>query len=198
MDLPSRPSTVRCVTHLRPSPTSTAQTTSSRGPPPANPPSNYGKTWYDTDSSASTFLSPTAAGPPGWRSKRLCARKPQHTGAILTGLQHVGGLDGNGMWGAPQLGRWKWHDPYMHAALLAQNDTRIWIFSPQTFTAGDAASMLGVADQAQAINQMFYAQYRSIGGHNGHFDLPVSGDHGWSIWGSELGAMSGDIAGAIR
>ena len=119
-------------------------------------------------------------------------------GAILAGLQHFGGVDGNAMWGAPQLGRWKWHDPYMHAALLAQNDTRIWIFNPKTLTAGDPASMLGVADQAQGINQMFYAQYRSIGGHNGHFDLPVSGDHGWSTWGPELGAMSGDIAGAIR
>jgi S-formylglutathione hydrolase FrmB len=119
-------------------------------------------------------------------------------GAILGGLQHFGGVDGNAMWGAPQLGRWKWHDPYMHAALLAQNDTRIWIFSPKTLTAGDPASMLGVADQAQGINQMFYAQYRSIGGHNGHFDLPASGDHGWSTWGPELGAMSGDIAGAIR
>src|ERR1700734_4057505 len=119
-------------------------------------------------------------------------------GAILAGLQHFGGVDGNAMWGAPQLGRWKWHDPYMHAALLGQNDTRIWIFSPKTLTAGDPASMLGIADQAQGINQMFYAQYRSIGGHNGHFDLPVSGDHGWSTWGPELGAMSGDIAGAIR
>jgi len=51
-------------------------------------------------------------------------------GAILAGLQQFGGVDGNGMWGAPQLGRWKWHDPDVHASLLAQNNSRIWVWSP--------------------------------------------------------------------
>src|ERR1700737_138453 len=37
-------------------------------------------------------------------------------GAILAALQQFGGVDGNGMWGAPQLGRWKWHEPWVHAA----------------------------------------------------------------------------------
>lgn len=119
-------------------------------------------------------------------------------GAILAGLQQFGGVDGNGMWGAPQLGRWKWRDPYVHAALLAQNNSRIWVFSPQTLTAGDPASMLSVADQAQGVNRMFYAQYRSVGGRNGHFDFPTGGDHGWGTWGPQLGAMSGDIVSAIR
>ena len=36
------------------------------------------------------------------------------------------------MWGPPQLGRWKWHDPMVHAALLAQNNTRVWVYSPTT------------------------------------------------------------------
>ena len=47
-------------------------------------------------------------------------------------------------------------------------------------------------------NRMFYQQYRSVGGHNGHFDFPAGGGNDWGSWGSELGAMSGDIAGAIR
>ncbi len=119
-------------------------------------------------------------------------------GAILAGLQQFGDVDGNGMWGAPQLGRWKWHDPYVHAALLAQNNTRIWVFSPQTLTASDPASMLGAAAQAQGANRMFYQQYRAVGGSNGHFDFPVSGDHGWLTWGPQLAAMSGDIAASIR
>lgn len=119
-------------------------------------------------------------------------------GAILAGLQQFGGVDGNAMWGPPQLGRWKWHDPYVHAALLAQNDTRLWVFSPQTVTAGDPASVLDVAAQAQGTNRMFYQQYRNVGGRNGHFDFPVSGDHGWSTWGPQLAAMSGDVAAAIR
>lgn len=119
-------------------------------------------------------------------------------GAILAGLQQFGGVDGNGMWGAPQLGRWKWHDPYVHAAMLAQNNTRIWVFSPQALTASDPASMLGAAAQAQGANRMFYQQYRNVGGNNGHFDFPASGDHGWSTWGPQLGAMSGDLAATIR
>lgn len=119
-------------------------------------------------------------------------------GAITAGMQNFGGVNTQAMWGAAQLGRWKWHDPYVHAALLAQNNSRIWVFSPQTLTASDPASMLGVADQAQGSNRMFYAQYRSVGGHNGHFDFPTGGDHGWGTWGPQLGALSADLAGAIR
>lgn len=48
-------------------------------------------------------------------------------GAIAAGMQQFGGVDTNGMWGAPQLGRWKWHDPWVHASLLAQNNTRVGV-----------------------------------------------------------------------
>jgi hypothetical protein len=43
-----------------------------------------------------------------------------------------------------------------------------------------------------------YQQYRTVGGHNGHFDIAVGGDNGWGSWSGQLGAMSGDIAGVIR
>src|ERR1700689_5868521 len=97
-------------------------------------------------------------------------------GAIIAGLQQFGGVDGNGMWGAPQLGRWKWHDPYVHAALLAQNDTRIWVYSAKS-GASDPAAVLGYPDQATGSNLEFYQQYRTVGGHNGHFDIAVGGDN---------------------
>ncbi len=119
-------------------------------------------------------------------------------GAILAGLQQFGGVDGNGMWGPPQLGRWKWHDPYVHTALLAQNNSRLWVFSPKTGATSDPASMLGATDQAQGVNQMFYTQYHDFGGRNGHFDFPVNGDNGWGTWGAQLGTMSGDLIQAIR
>lgn len=119
-------------------------------------------------------------------------------GAITEGMANFGGVDTNGMWGQPQLGRWKWHDPWVHAALLAQNNTRLWVFCPSTLTASDPAAMIGYADQAQGTNRTFYSQYRSVGGSNGHFDFPVDGDHGWSTWGPQLGAMSGDMTSAIR
>ena len=119
-------------------------------------------------------------------------------GSILAGLQQFGGVDGNGMWGAPQLGRWKWHDPYVHAVLLAQNNTRVWVYSPTNDGASDPAAMIGQAGEAMGNSRMFYQQYRSDGGHNGHFDFPGGGDNGWGSWSGQLGAMSGDIVGAIR
>lgn len=118
-------------------------------------------------------------------------------GAITAGLAQFGGVDANGMWGASQLGRWKWHDPYVHAGMLAQNNTRVWVFSPGTGAPSDAAAMIGAAAEAAGSNRQFYQQYRTVGGHNGHFDLSGGGDHGWGTWGPQLGAMSGDIVAAI-
>ncbi|OBK18333.1 hypothetical protein A5635_02550 [Mycobacterium asiaticum] len=119
-------------------------------------------------------------------------------GAILAGLQQFGGVDGNGMWGAPQLGRWKWHDPWVHEALLAQNNTRVWVWSPTMGGASNPAAMLGAQDAAMGNSRTFYQHYREVGGHNGHFDFPGGGDNGWGAWAGQLGAMSGDIVGAIR
>ncbi|MBO0884484.1 MAG: esterase family protein [Mycobacterium sp.] len=118
-------------------------------------------------------------------------------GAITAGMAQFGGVDTQGMWGAAQLGRWKWHDPYVHAGLLAQNNSRIWVYSP-TNMGGDAPAMIGQPGEAMGNSRMFYQQYRNVGGHNGHFDFPGGGDNGWGSWGSQLGAMSGDIVGAIR
>lgn len=119
-------------------------------------------------------------------------------GAITEGMMRFGGVNTQAMWGAAQLGRWKWHDPYVHAGLLVDNNTRLWIFSPQTLTAGDPAAMIGYPDQAQGTNRSFLVQYRAVGGRNGHFDFPVSGDHGWSSWAPQLVAMSGDLAATIK
>jgi len=109
-----------------------------------------------------------------------------------------GGADTRNMWGLPQLGRWKWHDPYSHAALLVANNTRLWVFSPQTLTCSDDAAMIGYCDQAQGSNRDFYQHYRELGGHNGHFDFPTGGNHDWSTWGPQLAAMSGELVTTIR
>lgn len=118
-------------------------------------------------------------------------------GAITAGLAQFGGVNTQAMWGAAQLGRWKWHDPDVHIALLADNNTRLWIFSPATMNCADPAAMIGYCDQASGSNRTFYQHYRSVGGHNGHFDFPTGGQHDWGTWGPQLGALSGDLVAAI-
>jgi S-formylglutathione hydrolase FrmB len=141
---------------------------------------------------------PDRFGFAGSLSGILYPSSTSYNGAILAGLQQFGGIDGNGMWGAPQLGRWKWHDPWVHASLLAQNNTRVWVFSPLNMGASNPAAMIDQAGAAMGSSREFYQQYRNVGGHNGHFDFPGGGDNGWGTWSGQLGAMSGDIVGAIR
>jgi S-formylglutathione hydrolase FrmB len=119
-------------------------------------------------------------------------------GAITDGMMRYGGVDIRNMWGLPQLGRWKWHDPYWNMGKLLDNNTRVWIFCPETVTASDPAAMIGYADQAQGTNRSFYSYYHEFGGTNAHFDFPASGDHGWSSWAPQLAAMSGDLAASIK
>ncbi|WP_100484756.1 alpha/beta hydrolase-fold protein [Mycobacteroides abscessus] len=119
-------------------------------------------------------------------------------GAITQGLEQYGGVDSRNMWGPAQMGRWKSHDPASNMQLLIDNNTRLWIYSPQTVTASDPAAMIGYADQAQGSNRTFYAAYRSASGHNAHIDFPATGDHGWPSWGPQLSAMADDLASYIR
>src|SRR6202011_824596 len=86
-------------------------------------------------------------------------------GAISAGMMQFGGADTRNMWGMPQLGRWKWHDPDVHVGLLLQNNTRLWIYSPDTLACSDPAAMIGYCDQAQGTNHDFYQQYRAGYGH---------------------------------
>jgi S-formylglutathione hydrolase FrmB len=119
-------------------------------------------------------------------------------GAITDGLARFGGADIRNMWGLPQLGRWKWHDPDVHIQLLADNNTRLWVFSPTTLGCADPAAMIGYCDQAQGSNRTFYQHYRGVGGHNGHFDFPQTGEHDWGTWGAQLAAMSGELVTTIK
>ena len=126
---------------------------------------------------------------------------PERTGtdgAITAGLAEFGGVDIRNMWGLPQLGRWKWHSPNVHAQLLADNNTRLWVFSPTTLGCSDPAAMIGYCAIAQGNNREFYQHYRSVGGHNAHFDFPPSGEHDWGTWGPQLAAMSGELVSTIK
>jgi S-formylglutathione hydrolase FrmB len=119
-------------------------------------------------------------------------------GAITAGMMQFGGVDTRNMWGLPQLGRWKWHDPDAHVQLLVDNNTRLWVFSPGTLGCSDPAAMLGYCEQAQGSNRSFYDHYRTVGGHNGHFDIPPGGNHDWPNWAQQLAAMSADLTASIK
>ncbi len=94
-------------------------------------------------------------------------------GAITAGMNEFGGVNTQAMWGAAQLGRWKWHDPpEVHVQLLADNNTRLWVFSPQTTTCSDVPAMIGYCDLAQGSNRTFYAHYRAVGGPQRPLRLP--------------------------
>lgn len=134
----------------------------------------------------------------GSMSGFLSPSQTTFNGAITAGMAKYGGVNTQAMWGAAQLGRWKWHDPNVHAQLLVDNNTRLWVFSPSTLTCSDPAAMIGYCDQAQGSNRTFFAQYTAVGGRNGHFDLPVGGQHDWSSWGPQLAAMSGDLVATLR
>jgi len=133
----------------------------------------------------------------GSMSGFLTPSNTQLNGAISTGI-NSSGENVDAMWGAPQLGRWKFRDPNVHADLLVANNTRLWVFSPQTVTCSDPAAMIGFCDQAQGSNRTFYAHYRALGGRNGHFDFPAGGNHDWGSWAAELGALANDVAAAIQ
>ena len=117
-------------------------------------------------------------------------------GVISNGI-NASGANIDAMWGAPQLGRWKWHDPNVHVKLLVANNTRLWVYSPAALTCSDPAAMIGACAEAQGGNRTFYAHYRSQGGRNGHFDLTGGGNHDWGTWAGQLGPMAGDIAAAL-
>ncbi len=119
-------------------------------------------------------------------------------GAITEGMQRYGEANTQTMWGAAQLGRWKWRDPSVYANQLAENNTRVWVFSPSTETCSDPAAMIGYCDQAQGSNRSFNGSYRAAGGKNGHFDFPNGPQHDWGSWGQQLAAMSGDLAATIK
>lgn len=126
----------------------------------------------------------------------LTPSNTQMNGIISNGI-NAGGGNIDAMYGAPQLGRWKFRDPNVHVALLVNNNTRMWVFSPQTVTCTDPAAMIGACAEAQGSNRTFYAHYRSTGGRNGNFDFPVGGNHDWVNWAGQLRAMVGDISAAI-
>jgi S-formylglutathione hydrolase FrmB len=118
-------------------------------------------------------------------------------GAIRNALLQ-GGADSGAMWGAPQLGRWKWHSPNQNVQQLVDNNARLWIYSPGSAAPTDQGAMAGLGDVSQGTNATFYSHFRDVGGTNAHFDLGRGGGNDWPTWGRQLSAMSGDLAANIR
>lgn len=134
----------------------------------------------------------------GSLSGMLAPERTGVNGAITSVLKNDGGVDPVNMWGAPQFGRWQWHSPNVHVQLLADQNTRLWVFSPAAGSPSDGGAVGAFPDIWQSTCRDFYADYRSAGGHNGHFDLGAGGGNDWGTWSQQLGALSGDLASNIR
>ncbi len=133
----------------------------------------------------------------GSLSGYLAPERTAVDGAIRNCLLQ-GGADSGAMWGAPQLGRWKWHSPNQNVQQLVDNNTRLWVYSPGSGAPTDQGAMAGNSDIAQGTNATFYSHFRDVGGKNGHFDLGRGGGNDWPTWSQQLSAMSGDLAANIR
>lgn len=130
----------------------------------------------------------------------LSAFNPSDTFTNAATSAGINGAGGNieAMWGAPQLGRWKWHDPNVHANLLVANNTRGCGSTPRRPCPAPILRRWSARAEAQGSNRTFYAHYRALGGRNGHFDVTGGGNHDWGTWAGQLGPMASDIAAALN
>ncbi len=82
--------------------------------------------------------------------------------------------------------------------LLVDNNTRLWIFSPQTTTCSDARGddRRLRSGPGQQPHVLLSTTARSAAS-NGHFDFPTGGQHDWGSWSAQLAALRGDLVAAI-
>ena len=102
------------------------------------------------------------------------------------------------MWGLPQLVGGSGTTPTSTSQLLAQNNTRLWVFSPADADLQRPRRDDRLLRPGQGSNRAFYQHYRSVGGHNGHFDFPTGGNHDWGNWSGQLAAMTGELVATIK
>ena len=77
---------------------------------------------------------------------------PERTGVdgAITAALRQGGADSGRMWGAPQLGRWKWHSPNQNIEQLADNGIGSGSIAREAKRPStDQAAMAGFGDIAQ-------------------------------------------------
>jgi diacylglycerol O-acyltransferase/trehalose O-mycolyltransferase len=111
-------------------------------------------------------------------------------------MRDAGGFDATAMWGPGGGPAWVRNDPTVNVSSLVGNGTRIWVYCGN----GTPGELGGADVPAQVLesitldsNKNFQRQYQAAGGHNGTFNFPPNGTHGWGYWGSQLAAMKGDI-----
>ena len=123
-------------------------------------------------------------------------------GAITAGLAQFGGVEPATCGVCHSWVGGSGTTPTSTSQLLADNNTRLWVFSPATLDCSDPAAMIGYCDQAQGSNRTFYQHYRGVGGHNGHFDFPTGGQPrlvqlGSAAGGAVRGPRRRDQVGAL-
>jgi len=111
-------------------------------------------------------------------------------------MHDAGGFDPNAMWGPGGGPAWQRNDPTVNVGKLVANGTRLWVYCGNG-TPGELGGADAPAEVLESItldsNKNFQNQYVAAGGHNGTFNFPPTGTHGWPYWNAQLVAMKGDI-----
>jgi len=112
-------------------------------------------------------------------------------------MRDAGGFDANAMWGPGGGPAWQRNDPTLQAGRLAANGTRIWVYTgngaPGDLGGGGDVPGEVLESLTQDSNHAFEQAYETAGGHNGTFNFPPTGIHGWAYWNAQLNAMKPDI-----
>jgi diacylglycerol O-acyltransferase/trehalose O-mycolyltransferase len=111
-------------------------------------------------------------------------------------MNDAGGFNSNAMWGPGGGPAWKRNDPTVNVGKIVAAGTRIWVYcgngTPGEFGGADVPAQV-LESITLDSNKNFQNQYVAAGGHNGTFNFPPTGTHGWGYWNAQLVAMKGDI-----
>jgi diacylglycerol O-acyltransferase / trehalose O-mycolyltransferase len=132
--------------------------------------------------------------------------EPSMRQAIRVAMLDAGGYNADNMWGPPWDLAWNRNDPVEHAAQIAANGTRLWIYCGQggqtpPDASSDPAQALGATDLRSLTlisNRRFQQLYLAAGGANATFGFQPAGDDSWADWGAQLQALKPDLVKTLN
>lgn len=122
--------------------------------------------------------------------------------AIRVAMIDAGGYNVDAM-AAPWDPKWLRIDPFVGAANLVANNTRLWVSAASGLpTAADAPSIatvngMGLEALALVNTRAFQIRMATLGATNVHYDFPAHGIHAWNNWADQALRMLPDLSAHI-